>query len=418
MKQRLLLFILSLCLLTVRLEAAQPIVVSHDSIRLSLLTCAAGEEIYSLFGHTAIRYENNTRGIDVVFNYGIFNYDVPYFALRFALGETDYRMGAIEYDRFIKEYAEEHRDVWQQVLNLRQDEKEQLVDALLENYRPENQLYRYNIFYNNCATRPRDRIEAAVDGSVLYADDMSTTDTDITFRSLVYRYTEQHLWSRLGIDLCLGLPADQPISRRTMMFVPFYVRDFFAQAHIVDNPDLSTAGIDTTESIDLIGMSRPLVSEEETLLSVAPLPGTWTDCFTPMRTFLLVLLLVVVMTVYGILTRRSLWGIDLFLFFVFGGVGCVIAFLVFFSHQPTVSPNYLLLVFHPLHLLLLPHLYNKVSKKKLSWYFVLVGVILTLFIALSAGIPQKINVAVLPLAACLPVRAVSNIILSYRRNGR
>ena len=75
-----------------------------DSIRISLLTCASGGEIYSLFGHTAIRYENFTRNIDAVFNYGMFNFNAPNFILRFALGETDYQLGATNYEHFVAEY--------------------------------------------------------------------------------------------------------------------------------------------------------------------------------------------------------------------------------------------------------------------------------------------------------------------------
>ena len=88
----------------VTMQAQEPKRVIPDSIRISLLTCASGEEIYSLFGHTAIRYENYTRGIDAVFNYGIFNFNAPNFILRFALGETDYQLGVTDYERFAAEY--------------------------------------------------------------------------------------------------------------------------------------------------------------------------------------------------------------------------------------------------------------------------------------------------------------------------
>ena len=122
-----------------------------DSVRVSLLTCAAGGEIYSLF-------ENYTRGIDAVFNYGMFNFNAPNFIFRFALGETDYQLGVTDYEHFAAEYNYLGRDVWQQTLNLTEEEKERLIALLTENYRPENRVYRYNFFYDNCATRPRDQI--------------------------------------------------------------------------------------------------------------------------------------------------------------------------------------------------------------------------------------------------------------------
>ena len=73
---------------------------AHDSLRISLLTCAAGEEIYTLFGHTAIRCENLTRKTDVVYNYGVFDFSSGGFVLRFALGETDYRLDKSRTDYF------------------------------------------------------------------------------------------------------------------------------------------------------------------------------------------------------------------------------------------------------------------------------------------------------------------------------
>ena len=139
-----------------------------DSIRLSLLTCAPGEEIYSYFGHTAIRYEEPSKGIDWVFNYGIFNFGAPNFIFRFALGQTDYILGGMNYDRFAAEYIFDERSVWQQTLNLTPEEKQKLLALLIENSRPENRVYRYNFFYDNCATRPRDKIEESIQGKVIY----------------------------------------------------------------------------------------------------------------------------------------------------------------------------------------------------------------------------------------------------------
>ena len=146
----------------------QAIASDNDSIRLSLLTCAPGEEIYSLFGHTAIRYEDPANGIDAVFNYGLFSFNTPNFILRFSLGETDYQLGATDYARFAAEYAFDGRSVWQQTLNLSKEEKAELIRLLQENYLPENRVYRYNFFYDNCATRPRDKIEESIDGKVIY----------------------------------------------------------------------------------------------------------------------------------------------------------------------------------------------------------------------------------------------------------
>ena len=234
----------------VTMQAQEPKRVIPDSIRISLLTCASGEEIYSLFGHTAIRYENYTRSIDAVFNYGIFNFNAPNFILRFALGETDYQLGVTDYERFAAEYYYLERDVWQQELNLTVQEKEKLIMLLEENYRPENRIYRYNFFYDNCATRPRDLIEKSIDGTLQYAGDMTDTDSGISFRDLLHKYSKGHPWSRFGMDLCMGSQADRTINRRLMMFVPFYVQEYFNQARIVNKE----------------GETRPLVLNEEKII--------------------------------------------------------------------------------------------------------------------------------------------------------
>ena len=244
MKRTILLLILGVfCAFNMKAQRA-------DSIRISLLTCASGGEIYSLFGHTAIRYENFTRNIDAVFNYGMFNFNAPNFILRFALGETDYQLGATNYEHFVAEYNYLGRDVWQQTLNLTPDEKEHLFNLLQENYRPENREYRYNFFYDNCATRPRDQIEKAIDGSLRYADNMTDNDTGVSFRDLLHKYSEGHPWSRFGMDMCMGSEADKPINRRLMMFVPFYVQEYFNTAQIIDKE----------------GKARPLVSSEEKIV--------------------------------------------------------------------------------------------------------------------------------------------------------
>lgn len=104
----------------------------------------SGEEIYSLFGHTAIRYEEPARGIDRVYNYGLFSFNTPNFTLRFALGNANYRLGVEDYRHFAVEYEYFGRSVWQQTLNLTAEEQQQLITLLEENYRPENRIYRYN----------------------------------------------------------------------------------------------------------------------------------------------------------------------------------------------------------------------------------------------------------------------------------
>ena len=371
---------------------------TEDSIRFSLLTCGAGEEIYSLFGHTAIRYENFTRGIDAVFNYGIFSFNTPNFILRFTLGETDYQLGVTSYKQFAYEYTWTGRDVWQQTLNLNAEEKKKLLALLEENYLPQNRIYRYNFFYDNCATRPRDQIERAVQGTLEYADDMTSFQTGISFRDIVHQYTIGHSWARFGIDLCLGSQADKDITRRQMMFAPFYLKDFLAKAQLKNAQ----------------GMERPLVFSEDHIIQ-SPQQTSTEEAPSPLQTAFLLLTIVTIATAYGIYRRKSLWLLDLLLFLAAGVAGCILAFLASFSQHPAVSPNYLLFLFHPLHLLCLPWMIKRVKKKEKSIYMWANIIVLTFFILLWGIIPQEFNLAVLPLALSLWIRSASNLYLTYIR---
>ena len=138
-----------------------------ESIRFSLLTCAPGQVVYELFGHTAIRYQNFTRGTDIVFNYGMFDFDAPNFEYRFVKGQADYQLGVNSIEGFKRSYARRGSSVYEQELNLSLVEKQNLQQALFVNYQPENRVYRYNYFYNNCTTCARDQIEKCVQGKVV-----------------------------------------------------------------------------------------------------------------------------------------------------------------------------------------------------------------------------------------------------------
>ena len=370
-----------------------------DSLQVSLLTCGPGQEVYNLFGHSAIRVKNEATGVDYVFNYGIFSFNTPNFVLRFCLGQTDYQLGVQYYDDFVWNYQMQGRFVHEQVLNLTEQEKLQLVAALEENYLPENRIYRYNYFYDNCATRPRDIVERAINGEVRYTEDMDTPQEALTYRGLVHEYTAKQPWSRFGIDLLLGSEADKPISRRASMFVPFYLEEYFH----------------TAQKADLQGRNSGLIAEELEITAQDESDWASPTPLTPMRVFLLLFILVAALTAWGIKQGRSLWGLDLLVFAIAGIAGCIIAFMVLFSEHPAVSPNYLLLLLHPLHLIFLYHIVKRVKKLQRSLYLGANMVVILLFLAFWALIPQKFPIEIVPLALILLVRCISNIVLSYRK---
>ena len=225
-----------------------------DSVEVSLLTCSPGTEVYSLYGHTAIRVKSYTTGEDWVFNYGVFSFNRPNFIWRFTRGECDYQIGALPFAYFAEEYEGRGSAVYQQVLNLRASEKERLWTLLVENMRPENREYRYNFLYDNCTTRARDRIEEAVEGKIIYPEQ----DTVRTYREIIHQYTAQHPWAELGNDICLGAESDRHISVRDEMFAPFYLLRY-ANGAMIQGSDGSTRPLVLSQSKVVEGRENPVL---------------------------------------------------------------------------------------------------------------------------------------------------------------
>ena len=370
-----------------------PMFAQRDSIRFSLLTCQPGMEIYSLFGHTAIRCQNYTKGTDWVFNYGVFSFSTPNFVYRFVKGETDYQLGVIPFKYFEGEYFMRGSSVYGQELNLTQHEKETLLARLIDNYKPAHRTYRYNYFYDNCTTRARDQIEAAISGKVVYEVGM----TQKSFRSMIHEYTSASLWSEFGIDFCLGAEADRPIAYREQMFAPFYMKDYASKAFICD----------------VKGEKRPLVLKEEVVVAAHQHESDDIPV-SPMMAATLFLIVNVVVAYLRVNKLRIYWGWDVLIYGLQGIAGCVVAFLFFFSIHPTVGSNWLVLLFNPLPLFILPYLIYIGVKKRKTKYYLYKMVYLTLFICAIPFSPQNINITILPLAFGLLVNSASHALV-YRK---
>lgn len=388
--------VLLLLTIGIGLGKSLPVSAAEDSIRVSLLTCSPGTEIYALFGHTAIRYEDKAKGADWVFNYGMFSFRTPNFVMRFIKGETDYQLGVVPYTYFEEEYSERGSYVEQQVLNLTFREKARLLQLLEANYLPENRTYRYNYFYDNCTTRARDKIEESIEGQVVYPKDGNKR----SFRDIIHQYTAGHEWSELGIDLCLGSEADLPIDERSQMFAPFYM------LHAADGAVIRQAD----------GTERPLVLDKQRIVHPSLKVQEKEFPVTPMQAALVLLVFTILMGWAELHYKKYLWGVDILLFGAQGIAGCVIAFLFFFSVHPTVGSNYLLILFNPLPLVCLPVMIYKTIKRKGDLYHRINTVVLTLFIAFWGVIPQEFNLVVLPLALSLLTRSLTHIIICRKRH--
>ena len=346
-----------------------------DSVEVSLLTCSPHEEIYSLYGHSAIRWHQGD--IDLVFNWGMFSFSKPYFALRFVFGLTDYELAAYPYERFWPYYQQWGSSVTEQVLNLTNDEKRTLQHLLSENLKEENRVYRYNFFYNNCSTKPRDVIEKSIEGQVVYED---KNDFQPTFREMVRECNRNHRWSKFGNDMLLGVKADLATTRQEQEFLPMNLMTDFAHAQIYKD-----------------GVYRRLVKEQRLLVA----PGVQVieqDFFlTPTEIAVLLLIISVCIALYEWKSSRVVKWWDVALMTVQGLVGIVLTVMIFSQH-PTTSLNLNLLLFNPLPLLFIP----AVIKGKRSLWTKLHLVMIILY-ALG-GILQSYPESMWIVALCLLIR--------------
>ena len=361
----------------------------YDSVEIGLVTCTPHDEIYSLYGHAALRLHDLHTGDDISFNYGVFNYSQRFFVLRFVFGKTDYELGISPFHDFCKYYERWGSGVTEQVLNLSSTEKRDIIKALAINYMPENRVYRYNFFYDNCATRPRDIIEQHINGQIKYANH---TGKAPSFREMIHDHTAQHPWAAMGNDLLLGLKADCQATLREQHFLPENLAEDFDAAQIIGGD----------------GVSRPLVLEKRQIvppgvqLVKKDFPLTPTAC----GIILLVLSLAIALKEWK--SRRTMVWWDGLLMTLTGIAGCLIV-IMFFSEHPTTSTNLQVLLLNPLHLFFLP----AVLRRRPTRYWKLLSILVLLF--LLGGFLQDYAEGMTLLASCLLSRYVSRLVIETKR---
>lgn len=212
----------------------------QNRMRISLITCGTGEQVWELFGHTAIRIIDSARGTDLVYNYGMFNGFEEGFELKFMRGKLDYFVAAYPYAYFLPEYVESGRRVEEQVLNLDSSERQRLYELLEENLLEVNKYYKYDFFYDNCATRIRDIFPRVAQGSFKYGQTLAG-QRRMTYRQIMNEYLYADHFTRFGINLLLGMPTDRVMTNEGIMFLPDFLREGLAGATIAGRKVASPA---------------------------------------------------------------------------------------------------------------------------------------------------------------------------------
>lgn len=382
MKKYLLLLFLFLLLVPAKAQ-----IKLSDEAQISILTAAPSDEaVFTLYGHTAVRVKDSLHKIDLVFNYGIFDFSKPNFIYRFAIGETNYKLAAYNFQHYIIEYQMRGSEVTEQVLNFTPDEINKVWNALYINVQPENCVYRYNFFFDNCATRPVAIVEEQVDGKIKYNDPPEPQ----TFRDLINYCTRNNSWLTFGCDLALGSPTDRVATPHEMMFLPVYLKEEFDKATIVN--------LDGTER-KLVKSTTRLAEE---LTDDDQGEKEW---FTPMLCSMIIFLLVSLITYMEWKKKTYFRLVDCILFLLAGVAGTVLFFLCFISTHPCIWPNWSIVWLQPFDLIAVILFAVKKYGKAAYYYHFINFAALTLLLAGWYFIPQHLNIAFIPLVATLWLRS-------------
>jgi len=388
------LFFLSILLYTLNTNAQQ--FAMSDSAVVSLLTCSPGEEVYAKFGHTAIRIVDKKNAFDMVFNYGIFSFETDNFYYKFIKGETDYQLGIYDTANFLPEYAQRNSMVVEQILNLTPAEKKELFTLLMKNYEPENRTYRYNFIFDNCATRPRDKLMAALHGHLKF---QKTSDAK-TFRQWVGTYVGNDTWLKFGIDLVFGLHADRLATESESMFLPEVLMTQFQTAEI--------------NSRD--GKTAKFVSERKILVQKTDLSESSDSWLSKPMTFSIFLFIIgTIITIWDTKRRYYYKPFDAALFGITGLAGLIVSYLTFFSVHPLVQANLNILWLNPLNLIVVALFWIRRLRVALFFYLIVNAVILLAALFAFALSAQSINVAAFPIIILLLMRSVSWVALTKKK---
>ena len=364
------------------------------TMEISLLTCAPGTDLYSLFGHTAIRVRDARRGMDIVYNYGTFDDTDPMFYIKFMRGIMRYSLSAETYDSFMQEYVYEHRAVVAQVLNLSCAENNHLYEALRKNTLDENRLYDYHFHTDNCTTRAAMIIESSTSDSLIYKNILplnsaaaipASAAPGLTFRDMIHEYLDkQHVsWSEFGIDLFLGLNLDKRVTNiEAIHFLPDYLY----------------------KGMDNAGTGKKnFVSARQTLLDFPGLKTT-TGGLTPMILFQCLLLVLIILFFFRVSpgVAKSLLIFDIIFFTLLGLLGLLMSAMWLGRVDDVCRNNMNILWAVPTHIVAVFFI-----RKKYNWvkYYFLITAIIALILAIGfAWWPQRMNPAVLPILGIIIFR--------------
>ena len=373
------LLIINYPLLIINYSSAQ----DPSRLRISLLTCSPGEELYSTFGHSAYRVVDSNSLTDIVYNYGTFNFDDEGFYLKFIRGKLAYYVSIENFADFKKGYQSDNRGIIEQVLNLSPPEKLSIRNFLTENLKEENKYYKYDFFLDNCTTRLRDILEKYHDSDRGVKPVMPAGSR---FRNAIHEYLNKNgkQWSKLGIDILLGQPCDAVMTTRQMQFLPENLM----------------------KSLDSSNTNHQLILLKQDLYPFQAL-NEKNPLFTPFVVFSILLLTIVAMGfIRHNFARAFLYGFDGLLFFLTGALGILLILMWTCTDHSMCKNNFNLLWAWPTHFIMAFFVHRK--KQWVKKYFLVTAILLALVLLSWSFLPQQMNPGLIPIVLIIVYRSILN----------
>lgn len=352
-------------------------------LRISLLTCTPGAELYSVFGHSALRIVDSASGTDIVYNYGTFNFSDPDFYTKFVRGKLLYFLSQSSFEDFMAEYRYFKRGVIEQVLQLNAAEKMELQQLMFQNVREENRYYSYDFLFDNCTTRLRDLIFKNKNLQRVAIDPFVSSKT--TFRDHLHAYLDkaQMNWTALGIDLLVGMQADGKMDVYESMFLPEFLAKGLTKAQ---------------------KMGGPLLSDEQIILA----DGQEVPAQTPLwkQPLFLILCFSFFWIAMGFVKDRLTayqYSVDRFVFMLTGMLGLLLLFMWFGTDHQNCSKNINLIWAMPFNVII-PFVLKSTNKWVFAYLkiYSLLLLLLILVVILNSG---WLNIALYPLIVAISYRS-------------
>ncbi len=354
---------------------------------ISIITIEPGSELYDKFGHSAFRIKDSLSGVDVAFNYGVYDFETPNFYTKFAQGKLLYELRVDYFHSFYQQYAQENRWIKEQILNLTPTEKQEVSDFLWNNALPENKKYKYDFFFDNCATKIRDVIQKVLGDKLEYKDDY--LPKHLSFRDLIQQNLKANTWGSMGIDIALGAVIDRDAKPIEYQFLPNYIYE--GAAHAVIHRNNNTV---------------PLVKTSKVLFKSSPVPAESNFLSSPLFILGIIGLLIIIIT-YGDYRKKSRSRyLDVILFFFTGLIGVFLLLLWFATDHTATANNYNLLWAFPISIGMVMAIAHKKTAHFLKRYVFLLLLLLVLMAIHWVSGVQVFAIALLPLLIALAIRYI------------